>query len=145
MEFLGPEDVLKRVPLLTRIAEDLEAQFELRRSKQERLEELVVISRKFSSSELQETISNLRNQVAESKRALEGLEREVRLLGGTVKDARRGIVYFNSTKDDRPILLVWDPAQPAAISWHEVDESFSDRVPIQFEDQESRGASSSTS
>lgn len=144
MEFFDPDDVLKRVPMLTRSTEDLAAQFELRRKKQERLEELVVISRKFSSYELQETINNLRNQIAECKRAIESLEREIRLLGGTVKDQRRGIIYFNAFKNDRPILLVWDPSQPFTVSWHEVDESFADRVPAQFEDSGSRGASSST-
>ncbi|MCZ6795034.1 MAG: DUF2203 family protein [Planctomycetota bacterium] len=132
VEFFSAEDVRSRLPLLKRVLNDVTATYEARRKKQERLEELVVISRKFSSCEIQETINNLRTQIAEAKRDLESLDREVRLLGGTLKDQRRGIVYFNSLKDNRPILLVWDPAQSDTVSWHEVDESFADRTPVQF-------------
>ena len=132
MELFEPEDVLKRLPLLGRFAKDLSETYDEHRKKQERLEELVVISRKFSSSEIQETINNLRNLVAECKRTIEQLEKEVRHLGGTLKDHRRGIVYFNGQKDNRPILLVWDPAQPESVSWHEVDETFADRTPVKF-------------
>lgn len=138
-ESLTPEDVLKRVPLLERVVRDIVETFDERRQKQERLEELVVISRKFSSCEIQETINNLRRAISGCKAALDGYEREIHLLGGTVKDPTRGLIYFDSRRDARDILLVWDLRQPDVVSWHEVDESFADRSPVAFR----RGAAAS--
>ncbi len=132
VDFFTAEEVLERSPLLKRIVDDIVGTYETARKKKERLEELVVISRKFSSSEIQETINNLRTQIGEHKRDFESYEKEVRRLGGTLKNQQRGVVYFNSQKDGRPILLVWDCGQPTTISWHEVDESFADRTPIEF-------------
>lgn len=139
VSFLSPEEVLRRSPLLRRVTRDVVERFEEKRRKQERLEELVVISRKFSSVEIHETINSLRNQIAECKRDLESYNREIQILGGTIRDPRRGLVYFNSRRDSRTILLVWDLQQPESVSWHEVDESFADRTPIAF----SKGAATS--
>ncbi len=128
----SPEDVLKRAPMLKRVMSDVVTCSRQRRKKVERREELVVISRKFSSFEVQETINNLRTQITECKRDFEGYAREIQLLGGTLKDPERGLVYFNSRRDGRLILLVWDLRQPNTVSWHEIDESFADRNPVEF-------------
>ena len=71
VNFFRPQDILERRPLLKRVVRDVIRTTETRRKSEERLEELVVISRKFSSSELQETIDNLRNRVAECRRNIE--------------------------------------------------------------------------
>ena len=131
-EIFSPADVLKRVPLLRRVVGDVVLDQENRRKSRERLEELVVISRKFSSFEIHETIATLRRQVSEYDAALEEYEREIRHLGGILKDPRRGLVYFYSKRGSRRIYLVWDYRQPDLVSWHELDESFADRSPVEF-------------
>ncbi len=124
-------DVLKRVPLLHRVIRDVVDCYSARRKAKERLEELVVISRQFSSCEIQETINNLRLLVNERDRDMETFDKEVRLLGGILRDARRGFVYFYSEREGRRVFLVWDPSHPESVSWHELDESFADRTPVE--------------
>ncbi|MBI4604764.1 MAG: DUF2203 family protein [Planctomycetes bacterium] len=131
-EALAAEDVLKRVPLLKRIVRDVVDTFETRRKRKERLEELTVISRKFCSSEIEETLNSLRREVNDCDRALETYEKETRDLGGIPKDPGRGLVYFYSYRDSRKIFLVWELRDPDILSWHELDESFSDRVPVEM-------------
>ena len=130
---VSAEDVLKRRRLLVRIGRDIVDCFETRRKAKERHEELVVISRKFNSSEIQETINNLRRLVSERDRDMEELEKEVQLLGGFINDSQRGLIYFYSERDSRRVFLVWDPEHPSSVSWHELDESFADRLVLDIE------------
>jgi hypothetical protein len=132
VESFSPEEILKRVPLLKRVVGDVVSCYEKRRQSKERHEELVVISKKFNSFEIQETINNLRRQIQDCDRDLENYDKEIRLLGGSLKDVRRGLVYFYSERDGRKIFLVWDHRQPGTVSWHELDESFADRSPVEF-------------
>jgi len=129
-EVLSLENVLRRVPLLRRIVKDAVESFEGRRKAKEFLEELTIISRKFSSSEIEETMNSLRREVIEGDRALEAYEKEVKDLGGILKDSGRGLAYFYSQRDGRRIFLIWELREPDLLCWHELDESFHDRVPI---------------
>jgi len=131
-EALTAEDVLKRVPLLRRVLRDIVDCSDTRKRAKERLEELTVISRKFSSCEIEETLNSLRREVLECERSLEIYEKEIRELGGLLKDAARGLVYFYSFRDNRKVFLVWELREPDLLSWHELDESFSDRVPLEM-------------
>ena len=76
-----------------------------RKKSKEFLEELTIISRKFSSSEIEETMNTLRREVSEGDRSLESLEKEVQELGGKLKDPSRGLTYFYSDRDKRKIFL----------------------------------------
>ncbi|HZN59265.1 MAG TPA: DUF2203 family protein [Planctomycetota bacterium] len=129
-EILSLEDVLKRVPLLKRIAKDSSESVEGRRKAKEFLEELTIISKKFSSSEIEETTNSLRREINECDRALESYEKEVRDLGGILRDPGRGLTYFYSQRDGRKIFLIWELREPDLLCWHELDETFSDRVPV---------------
>jgi len=131
-EVLSLDNVLKRVPLLKRVIKDVVECHESRRKAKDFLEELTIISRKFSSSEIEETINSLRRQVIEADRALEAYEKEIRDLGGVVKDVARGLVYFYSERDGRRIFLIWELREPDLLSWHELDETFSDRVRVEL-------------
>jgi hypothetical protein len=131
-EVLSLEDVQRRVPLLKRIVRDVVESFEGRRKSKEFLEELTIISRKFSSSEIEETMNSLRRGIGEADRLLESLEKEVLGLGGKLRDPSRGLTYFYSDRDSRRIFLIWDLREPDLLTWHELDETFSDRLPVDF-------------
>jgi len=133
-EILSLEDVQKRVGLLKRIVRDVVDCFDRRKKSKEFLEELTVISRKFSSSEIEETMNSLRRDISESDRSLEFLEKEVQDLGGKLKDPSRGLAYFYSDRDKRKIFLIWDLREPDLLTWHELDETFSDRVPVDLQE-----------
>jgi len=131
-EILTIEDVKKRLPLLKRIVRDIVDCYQHLKKSRERLDELMVISRKFSSSEIEETINNLRREVLECERALDVYDKESRDLGGVVKDRNRGLAYFYSDRGNRKIFLIWELKEPDLLSWHELDETFADRLPVDF-------------
>jgi hypothetical protein len=131
-EVLSLGEVLKRISLLKRIVRDVVDCHESLRKSKEFLDDMVVIARKFSSSEIEETINRLRREVADHERALEAYEKEIRDLGGILKDRSRGLAYFYSERDNRKIFLIWELREPDLLSWHELDETFSDRVPVDF-------------
>lgn len=104
--------------------------YEARRKSKEFLEELSIISRKFSSNEIEETMNSLRREVVEADRSIDAFEKEVRDLGGILKDPSRGLAYFYSQREGRRIFLVWELREPDLLCWHELDETFPDRVPV---------------
>jgi hypothetical protein len=56
--------------------------------------------------------------------------REVEDLGCFVEEFKRGIINFPSLYNGRKVFLCWKPDEPTVTHWHELDESFNDRVRI---------------
>ncbi len=56
--------------------------------------------------------------------------REVEDLGCFVEEFKRGIINFPSLHNGRKVFLCWKPDEPNVCHWHELDESFNDRVRI---------------
>ena len=126
----SPEEVLGRVNLLKRIVRDVVEVYERRRKSKELHQEFLVISRTIRSQEIDETINTLRNELKDLDQQMDLYDKEIRNLGGILKDARKGLVYFYSERDGRKIFLVWELYEPDVISWHELDATFSDRMPL---------------
>lgn len=131
-ENLSLEEVQKRVPLLKRVVKDVVDTHTSRANAKEFLDELTVISKKFSSPEISETMSRLRRDIAQYDRELEAFENEIRNLGGFLKDSEKGLAYFPSERDSRKIYLIWELSEPELISWHGQEQALSDRLPVEF-------------
>jgi|ERR1041385_1904495 hypothetical protein len=56
--------------------------------------------------------------------------REVEELGCFVEEFRRGIINFPSLFRGRKVFLCWKPDEGDVTHWHELDETFKDRVRI---------------
>ena len=56
--------------------------------------------------------------------------REVEELGCFVEEFKRGIVNFPSLYCGRKVFLCWKPDETSVSHWHELDETFNDRVQI---------------
>src|SRR5262245_35472740 len=56
--------------------------------------------------------------------------REVEELGCFVEEFKRGIINFPSRVHGRKIFLCWKPDEKEVSHWHELDETFKDRVRI---------------
>jgi hypothetical protein len=126
----SPEEVLTRSNLLKRIVRDVVDVYERRRKAKELHQEFLTISRSIRSPEIEETVNSLRSELKDLDRYLDAFDKEIRDLGGILKDARKGLVYFYSERDGRKIFLVWELYEPNIVSWHELDETFSDRIPL---------------
>ena len=56
--------------------------------------------------------------------------REVEELGCFVEEFKRGIINFPSLFHGRKVFLCWKPDEDEVSHWHELDETFKDRVKI---------------
>lgn len=61
--------------------------------------------------------------------------REVEELGCFVEEFKRGIVNFPSVYNGRKVFLCWGPEEAAVRYWHELDETYSDRIEIRNESE----------
>ncbi len=82
--------------------------------------------------EIEETINRLRREISGADRTLEGFDKELRDLGGFLKDRNRGLIYFYSERGGRKVFLIWELRCPDLLYWHELDETFADRLPVDF-------------
>ena len=125
------DEVLHRIPLLKRIVGDVVDANDRRRKARELYQEFQVIARNIRSPEIDETINNLRSEVKDLDAQIALVDKEIVDLGGILKDARKGHVYFYSERDGRKIFLVWEFSTPDQICWHELDETYADRMPLE--------------
>ena len=133
-QVLTAEDVLNRAPLLSRIVRDFVDCYKSRRDNREFLDELSIISKKFNSPEIDETIYRLQREVAQFNRDMDAYEKEIHALGGVLKDRERGLIYFHSRRDGRKIYLIWDMNHTDVVSWHELGETYSDRILVDLDE-----------
>ena len=56
--------------------------------------------------------------------------REVEELGCFVEEFKRGIVNFPSLYNGRKVFLCWKPGEEKVGYWHELDETYNDRMQI---------------
>jgi hypothetical protein len=63
---------------------------------------------------------------------IEGVE-VIGELGGEIKDLSKGMVDFPSTYEGRTVLLCWKPGEETFLHWHDPEEGFAGRTPIEDE------------
>jgi len=71
--------------------------------------------------------------------AREGLER-LNELGVIVKDLDAGLVDFPARRAGADVLLCWQAGEDLVAYWHPLDEGFASRKPIDWDEEEARGA-----
>lgn len=76
-----------------------------------------------TKKELKTTLNNLINRI-------DGYTKEVEELGCFIEEFRRGIVNFPTLYLGRKVFLTWRLGEDAVTHWHELDESYNDRMPI---------------
>ncbi len=56
----------------------------------------------------------------------------IETFGCIVKDIDLGLVDFPSRREETAVYLCWKAGEPEVAFWHELDEGFQDRKPIDF-------------
>jgi len=126
------QDANRMLPLLRQIVLDIMSHWEQIIAKRTDLECL--------EKEIQSAPANLRgreSRISDLKADLNYLIdkintyiREVEDLGCFVEEFRRGIINFPSLFHGRKVFLCWKPDEAEVVHWHELDETFKDRVKI---------------
>ena len=128
------EDGNRMLPLLRRIVKDITKKWELIIYKRTELE---CLEKGFHASQKDLTQEDRQNKVEQLKQNLNHLIdkinsyiREVEDLGCFVEEFKRGIINFPSLYSGRKVFLCWTPDEDRVCHWHELDESYNDRVRI---------------
>ena len=134
------EEANRMLPLLRSIVDDIRYCWEQIIAKRTRLEclEKGQESPKSNGDEAEEgEPSDVDQEIldvkAELNRLIERINnyiREVEDLGCFVEEFKRGIINFPSLYHGRKVFLCWGQGEEGVGHWHELDESFNDRVKI---------------
>lgn len=128
------EEANRMLPLLRQIVQDIVTNWELiiyKRTELECLEKGVDSTDGGLSPEARETgLQSLKQELNYLIDRINNYIREVEDLGCFVEEFKRGIVNFPSLYNGRKVFLCWNPEEAVVSHWHELDESYNDRVVI---------------
>lgn len=79
---------------------------------------------------LQERVEAVSERIAACIEDLNALRRELHAVGCTLKDWRTGLVDFPALNHGQPVWLCWRLGEPAIAHWHDYNEGFNARKPI---------------
>ncbi len=134
-KLISIHDAQRMLPLLRRIVTDITQKWELiiyKRTELECLEKGIDSAQdEMSPQERKEKIETLKVELNQLIDKINSYIREVEDLGCFVEEFKRGIINFPSLYNGRKIFLCWVPGEETIGFWHELDESFKDRVAIQ--------------
>lgn len=122
------EEAEATLPLVRRIAGDLSAEFDAWRTAVGEYEILAGAS----TSEAGETddLREAQQRVTDHARRVSAFLAEMDALGCVFKGFEEGLVDFYTLRDDRLVFLCWRLGEPRITHWHEVDDGFAGRRPV---------------
>ena len=127
------QEANRMLPLLRRIVVDIMSHWEQIISKRTELECLEKEVSAPGEDQTPSRTSGLVDLKAELNYLIDKINnyiREVEDLGCFVEEFRRGIINFPSLFHGRKVFLCWKPEEREVEHWHELDETFKDRVRI---------------
>jgi hypothetical protein len=120
------EHANRTLPLVRRIVGDIVAKHKQICA----LEEECQIARPGTS---EEELEEIRCRYGDALEDLRLLSEEISAIGCELKDVRRGIVDFRALHNGRVIEFCWRHGEREVCYWHQLDDGFHDRRPIDTE------------
>jgi hypothetical protein len=127
IRFFTVDEANRALPLVRRIMADIVEE-------NERLQELLPVlkearlrARRYGPDE---QLDRLRREVAEISARLEGYLGELSHIGCLFKGPQ-GLVDFYSTHEGRPVYLCWHYGEEEIRFWHELEDGFAGRRPLE--------------
>lgn len=117
----------RALPLVRRIADDLVSRYAEWRTLVERFEVAAVRS---SPTRVDAEAEHLAREVQRAAAEIEGFVAELAELGVECKSMERGLLDFPAERDGRPVYLCWMRGEPAVTHWHELEDGFGGRQPL---------------
>ena len=133
-KLISIEEANRMLPLLRRIVGDITRNWEqiiYKRTELECLEKGVdSAGSNLSTEERNSSLQGLKQELNALIDRINNYIREVEDLGCFVEEFKRGIINFPSLYNGRKVFLCWKPEEDSVGHWHELDESFNDRMKI---------------
>ncbi len=121
------EEANATIPYISRIVEDIVAEYEKWRDCIFRYE---VIAAKSTSDGETEAQEELRREVDDIAQRINAYIDELTQVGCIFKGFDGGLVDFRSRIDGREAFLCWKLGEPEVQHWHELDAGFAGRQPL---------------
>lgn len=122
----------RMLPLLRSIVVDIRSSWNQIITRRGELESLEKGQRDGQMSEAEKAqIEELKTELNVLIERINNYIREVEDLGCFVEEFKRGIINFPSLYHGRKVFLCWGLDDEAVEFWHELDESYNDRVRIE--------------
>lgn len=128
-KILSLEETNRMLPLLRQIVRDIMEHWNLiiaKRAELESIEKGTPVTAAGPEVKLQEVKQELNYLIDKINQYI----KEVEGLGCFVEEFKRGIINFPSLYHGRKIFLCWHPGEEHVAFWHELDETFADRIKI---------------
>jgi len=128
------EEANRMLPLLRQIVMDIIQNWDQIISKRTQLEcaekEMALVSAKREPASKDASVLELKADLNYLIDKINSYIREVEQLGCFVEEFKRGIINFPSLFHGRKVFLCWKPDEAQVMHWHELDETFKDRVRV---------------
>jgi hypothetical protein len=124
------DEANRTLPLVRRIVEDVVRQHRVWR---ERVLELDLVSSTVTASSPSPRAEELEREVQALAREIDGFQRELEGLGISLKDRRLGLVDFAAELGGRKVWLCWRLGEPTVRYWHELEEGYAGRRPVEVD------------
>ena len=122
------EQANRTLPLVRKIVEDVVRQHRLWR---EKILELDLVASTARAGEPRQRAEELEREAQVLAREIDGFQRELEVLGISLKDRRLGLVDFPSEMNGKRVYLCWRLGEAEVQFWHEEDAGYSGRQPLQ--------------
>ena len=122
------DEANRTLPLVQRVVADITALYPRWRDLVYRYE-LIAARSNPDRGESEEQI-DLRNQIEDVAREINGYLVELDQVGCVFKGFEQGLVDFYGRVDDRDILWCWKLGEPAVAHWHELETGYAGRKPV---------------
>ena len=133
-KIISIEEANRMLPLMRGIVADIMSKWKAIIEKRAELECLEKNSRDYETGCVAADSENaLRDVKLELNNLIDRINsyiREVENLGCFVEEFKRGVVNFPSLCNGRKVFLCWQPGDLNVGYWHELDETFNDRLAI---------------
>lgn len=121
------EQANRTLPLVRRIVEDI---VQSHRVWREKILELDLAASTTRPEDPDGRAGELEREVQALAREIDAFERELAVLGISLKDRRLGLVDFPSELGGRQVWLCWRLGEPEVQYWHDLDAGFAGRQPL---------------
>jgi len=132
---LSLEETNRMLPLLRKIVRDIMEHWNLIIAKRAELESFEKAQEGAANPSAQARLHEIKQELNTMIDKINQYIKEVESLGCFVEEFKRGIVNFPSLYHGRKVFLCWHPEEEKVSHWHELDETFNDRVKIKDESE----------
>jgi hypothetical protein len=130
-KYFTPDEANRTLPLVQRIVHDIVDAYGQWKEALRRYE-LAAAAERGDQAESPEAVA-ARRRVDEVARTINGYIGELEQVGCVLKGFDEGLVDFRGRIEDRDVWLCWKLGEPAVSHWHEMDEGFRGRRPLEPE------------